>query len=147
MYTTSFLFPGEIKTKGILDREAVKSFTLYVKASDHGKPQPKSGYATVIISVADVNDNRPKFTKVRILFLTLSSISSYISVTTTIMDGTKKHIHSNLVEALNFEIYVCPWQRYGVHEICFDNFTRIFLLWGCRIFLVTFNSSYYHPFS
>lgn len=54
---------GEIKTKKKLDRESIKSYTLSLKASDHGKPMQKFGYSVVVIKVSDVNDNTPKFTK------------------------------------------------------------------------------------
>ena len=89
---TKFLsFPnstGEVKTKGILDRETVKSFTLHVQASDHGKPLPKSGYATVIISVADVNDNRPIFTKVCFIYSFCITIINIIGLIKSIFDTT-----------------------------------------------------------
>nr|AFI99116.1 seven transmembrane protocadherin flamingo [Clytia hemisphaerica] len=54
---------GAITTKKKLDRETTKSYTLVVKASDHGKPFKKFGFATVVITVTDVNDNKPAFTK------------------------------------------------------------------------------------
>jgi len=53
---------GEIFTKVKLDREEQSHYVLEVEASDLGDP-PKTGTATVMINVLDINDNPMKFTR------------------------------------------------------------------------------------
>lgn len=52
---------GQIITSALLDREARENYTLVVVASDGGQPRALSSSASVLVSVADVNDNPPKF--------------------------------------------------------------------------------------
>uniref|UniRef100_A0A671PKS5 Protocadherin Fat 4 n=1 Tax=Sinocyclocheilus anshuiensis TaxID=1608454 RepID=A0A671PKS5_9TELE len=54
---------GEIRTTRPLDREKVAQYALRVKATDRGSP-PKSTAVKVLISVLDVNDNAPRFSKI-----------------------------------------------------------------------------------
>uniref|UniRef100_A0A673FQT2 FAT atypical cadherin 4 n=1 Tax=Sinocyclocheilus rhinocerous TaxID=307959 RepID=A0A673FQT2_9TELE len=54
---------GEIRTTRPLDREKVAQYSLRVKATDRGSP-PKSTAVKVLISVLDVNDNAPRFSKI-----------------------------------------------------------------------------------
>jgi len=51
---------GAIYTKGDIDYERKRSYTLKVKATDKGKP-PSTATATVSIAVIDLNDNKPTF--------------------------------------------------------------------------------------
>ncbi|XP_054751092.2 cadherin EGF LAG seven-pass G-type receptor 2-like [Lytechinus pictus] len=51
---------GEIRTKVLLDREDISSYTLYVTASDHGI-NPQQSRAFVQVTVQDINDNSPVF--------------------------------------------------------------------------------------
>ena len=37
------------------------TYELVVRASDGGRPHPKTGEATVVVFVVDVNDKKPKF--------------------------------------------------------------------------------------
>ncbi|XP_054647394.1 protocadherin Fat 4 isoform X1 [Dunckerocampus dactyliophorus] len=54
---------GEIRTTRPLDREKVAQYTLKVKATDRGLPS-KNSAVKVKISVLDVNDNAPRFSKI-----------------------------------------------------------------------------------
>ena len=49
---------GAIASKVLLDREYKDSYTLTVKASDHGST-PLTGITTVDITILDINDNKP----------------------------------------------------------------------------------------
>jgi len=53
---------GVISTDAKLDREKVPSYNIVVLAMDHGTPQ-LTGTASVQITVLDINDNYPKFTR------------------------------------------------------------------------------------
>lgn len=53
---------GKIFTNAKLDREETAFYTLMVEAIDQGSPQ-RTGTATVSITVADKNDNPPRFTR------------------------------------------------------------------------------------
>ncbi|XP_077466669.1 protocadherin-16-like [Stigmatopora argus] len=52
---------GDLSTAGPLDRETTASYTLTVTARDRGRP-PRSGTATVEVTVTDANDHSPVFT-------------------------------------------------------------------------------------
>ncbi|KAG9345553.1 hypothetical protein JZ751_008697 [Albula glossodonta] len=52
---------GQIITSALLDREARSSYQLVVVASDGGQPLGMSSSATVAVTVADINDNPPRF--------------------------------------------------------------------------------------
>uniref|UniRef100_A0A8C0AXX0 Protocadherin Fat 4 n=1 Tax=Buteo japonicus TaxID=224669 RepID=A0A8C0AXX0_9AVES len=52
---------GELRLVQSLDREARENYTLVVVASDGGFPRALSSSTSVLVSVADVNDNPPKF--------------------------------------------------------------------------------------
>ncbi len=53
---------GALVVTGSLDRESVSTYILSVRASDNGNPQ-LSDETDVEISVLDVNDNKPRFSK------------------------------------------------------------------------------------
>ncbi|XP_053105350.1 cadherin-like protein 26 [Hemicordylus capensis] len=53
---------GQIRISGCSDYEAIKRFTLLIKAVDHGSPQ-LSSTATVNIAMEDSNNNIPVFTQ------------------------------------------------------------------------------------
>uniref|UniRef100_A0A8D2JBT4 FAT atypical cadherin 4 n=1 Tax=Varanus komodoensis TaxID=61221 RepID=A0A8D2JBT4_VARKO len=52
---------GQIITSALLDRETKENYTLIVVAKDGGFPKTLSSSASVLVTVADVNDNPPKF--------------------------------------------------------------------------------------
>ena len=49
---------GTITSKTVFDRETKASYTLTVRATDHGV-SPLTDTTTVDISILDVNDNKP----------------------------------------------------------------------------------------
>ncbi|XP_014662017.1 PREDICTED: cadherin-related tumor suppressor-like [Priapulus caudatus] len=53
---------GEVTAEVELDHEATPSYRLTVEATDRGTP-PLTGTATIAVSVADRNDNPPRFTR------------------------------------------------------------------------------------
>ncbi|XP_061164428.1 protocadherin gamma-B5-like [Saccostrea echinata] len=53
---------GVINATGVLDREGTSDYLFRVLAVDSGVP-PKTGTATVIVNITDINDNKPKFTE------------------------------------------------------------------------------------
>uniref|UniRef100_A0A8C3SRV4 FAT atypical cadherin 4 n=1 Tax=Chelydra serpentina TaxID=8475 RepID=A0A8C3SRV4_CHESE len=52
---------GQIITSALLDRETKENYTLIVVACDGGFPKALSSSTSVLVTVADVNDNPPKF--------------------------------------------------------------------------------------
>ncbi|XP_078267124.1 LOW QUALITY PROTEIN: uncharacterized protein LOC144599761 [Rhinoraja longicauda] len=50
---------GELRVKGPLDFEQVNSYSLDIRAQDHGSPA-MTGHSNVLIKVIDVNDNAPE---------------------------------------------------------------------------------------
>ncbi|XP_021339007.1 protocadherin beta-10-like isoform X2 [Mizuhopecten yessoensis] len=53
-------YTGMIRANAVFDRERMSSFMFKVLAIDGGSP-PKSGTATVSVTVEDVNDEKPQF--------------------------------------------------------------------------------------
>ncbi|GFO44934.1 cadherin egf lag seven-pass g-type receptor 2 [Plakobranchus ocellatus] len=51
---------GDISTRQALNRESESSYILQVTATDNGQP-PLSDKANLIVTVKDVNDNKPRF--------------------------------------------------------------------------------------
>ncbi len=54
---------GALVVSGPLDREQVSTFILSVSATDSGQPEALSDVTEVEVSVLDVNDNAPEFSK------------------------------------------------------------------------------------
>ena len=54
--------PGLLSIGRPLDRESRKRYSLNITASDHGQP-PQAASARVSITVEDVNDNQPIFSR------------------------------------------------------------------------------------
>ncbi|XP_076446681.1 protein dachsous-like [Babylonia areolata] len=55
---------GDIITSGVFDREKNSSFEFLLVATDGGGSGPRNSTARIRISIADVNDNAPKFRQV-----------------------------------------------------------------------------------
>ncbi|XP_075766558.1 cadherin EGF LAG seven-pass G-type receptor 2 isoform X2 [Pelodiscus sinensis] len=93
---------GVIRTKGLVDREAVESYQLLVEASDQGKdPGPRSTTATVHIAVEDDNDNVPQFSEKRYVAQVPEDIavgSHVLRVTATDQDkGSNALVHYSIM--------------------------------------------------
>ncbi|EDO25673.1 predicted protein, partial [Nematostella vectensis] len=58
---------GRIYTTGTFDRETKDDYSINVTASDHGNPS-KSSTCVVLVTVADNNDNSPKFPALHYVF-------------------------------------------------------------------------------
>ncbi|KAK9398884.1 protocadherin Fat 4 [Crotalus adamanteus] len=52
---------GQIITSALLDREDKENYTLIIVAKDGGIPTALSSSTNVLVTIADVNDNPPKF--------------------------------------------------------------------------------------
>ncbi|XP_053317380.1 protocadherin Fat 4 [Spea bombifrons] len=52
---------GLVTSRSVLDRETAPQLLLNISAQDQG-PQPKTSYATLLVSLLDVNDQKPTFT-------------------------------------------------------------------------------------
>uniref|UniRef100_A0A8D0H436 Cadherin EGF LAG seven-pass G-type receptor 2 n=1 Tax=Sphenodon punctatus TaxID=8508 RepID=A0A8D0H436_SPHPU len=93
---------GVIRTRGLVDREAVESYQLMVEANDQGKdPGPRSTTATIHIVVEDDNDNSPQFSEKRYVVQVpedVSSNSHVLQVTATDRDkGNNALVHYSIM--------------------------------------------------
>ena len=78
---------GTITINGNIDREAVNTSSLTVRAADLGNP-PRSTNTTVLINVSDINDNSPIFSPLRYeMNISESTAVSILVVTVIAMDG------------------------------------------------------------
>ncbi|GBP49666.1 Cadherin-related tumor suppressor [Eumeta japonica] len=91
---------GEIYTNIALDRESIPFYEIIVEAVDHGVPQ-LTGSSTVVVTVADKNDNPPRFTRLFSVNVTENAeIGSFvIKVTSSDLDtGPNANVTYNFVE-------------------------------------------------
>ncbi|XP_042668130.1 protocadherin Fat 4 [Centrocercus urophasianus] len=92
---------GQIITSALLDRETRENYTLIVVASDGGYPKALSSSTSVLVAVADVNDNPPKFQHhpyVTHVPSPTTSGSFVFAVTVTDADaGSNAELHYSLV--------------------------------------------------
>ncbi|XP_039393669.1 cadherin EGF LAG seven-pass G-type receptor 2 isoform X2 [Mauremys reevesii] len=93
---------GVIRTKGLVDREAVESYQLLVEASDQGRaPGPRSTTATIHIAVEDDNDNAPQFSEKRYVAQVpedMAANSHVLRVTATDRDkGSNALVHYSIM--------------------------------------------------
>ena len=65
-------FTGEISTLVKLDREKQEKYLLEVEAQDNGET-PRSGITVIQVTVMDINDNPPKFTRILSINITENS--------------------------------------------------------------------------
>lgn len=84
---------GEIRTTKPLDREKVAQYTLKIKATDRGSQQ-KSTAVKVLISVLDVNDNAPRFSKI---FSATVAENAPVGYTVTRVTTTDEDAGSNAI--------------------------------------------------
>lgn len=52
---------GELRTKGVLDRELIPEYNLTLEATDHGRPFSKSTRLNIQCIIMDENDHIPQF--------------------------------------------------------------------------------------
>ncbi len=86
---------GQIYTTGPLDREMVDFYNLTVSATDGGIP-PNVGYASVLITVLDVNDQAPVFPPTTEFNLTVLE-SRLIGYTIDTVEATDADVGSNAI--------------------------------------------------
>uniref|UniRef100_A0A8C5X3F2 FAT atypical cadherin 4 n=1 Tax=Malurus cyaneus samueli TaxID=2593467 RepID=A0A8C5X3F2_9PASS len=103
---------GQIITSALLDREARENYTLVVVASDGGVPRALSSSTSVLVSVADVNDNPPKFQHhpyVTHVPSPTASGSFVFAVTVTDADaGSNAELHYSLVGKNSEKFHIDP---------------------------------------
>uniref|UniRef100_A0A8B9J1D2 Protocadherin Fat 4 n=1 Tax=Amazona collaria TaxID=241587 RepID=A0A8B9J1D2_9PSIT len=103
---------GQIITSALLDREARENYTLLVVASDGGFPRALSSSTSVFVSVADVNDNPPKFHHhpyVTHVPSPTTSGSFVFAVTVTDADaGSNAELHYSLVGKNSEKFHIDP---------------------------------------
>jgi len=85
---------GKIFTNAKLDREETAFYTLLVEAIDQGSPQ-RTGTATVSITVADKNDNPPRFTR-----LFSVNVTENAAIGTFVIQVSLR-LHSDYFEVVN----------------------------------------------
>ncbi|CAN0154844.1 unnamed protein product, partial [Bubo scandiacus] len=103
---------GQIITSALLDREARENYTLVVVASDGGFPRALSSSTSVFVSVADVNDNPPKFQHhpyVTHVPSPTTSGSFVFAVTVTDADaGSNAELHYSLMGKNSDKFHIDP---------------------------------------
>uniref|UniRef100_A0A663MGM7 Protocadherin Fat 4 n=1 Tax=Athene cunicularia TaxID=194338 RepID=A0A663MGM7_ATHCN len=103
---------GQIITSALLDREARENYTLVVVASDGGFPGALSSSTSVLVSVADVNDNPPKFQHhpyVTHVPSPTTSGSFVFAVTVTDADaGSNAELHYSLMGKNSEKFHIDP---------------------------------------
>ena len=89
---------GFIKTMSSFDRETDDRVTLYAYAKDKGSPQ-RTGTATVILNILDVNDNDPRFDAEMFVFNVSENLAAGTSVGTIVVqdDDTDKNGQLSLI--------------------------------------------------
>lgn len=83
---------GVIRTNKVLNREQDKSYTFLIKADDHGQ-NPRTGSASVTVTVQDLNDNAPIFKKLSYEKAVYENIAVGTSVIT--VQATDRDVGSN----------------------------------------------------
>ena len=63
---------GHIFLIGAFDREDTEQLSFTIKAQDFGEPTPLFGYAMVIVTLVDRNDNNPQFVPLDVVEFTVS---------------------------------------------------------------------------
>jgi len=74
---------GQVRTAGHIDREAVQRITLVVMATTPS-PWRRRSTATLVVTVTDVNDNRPAFTAVELSVRVMADVAEGFAVATLV---------------------------------------------------------------
>ena len=99
---------GEITTLVKLDREKQEKYLLEVEAKDNGEA-PRTGVTVIQVTVMDINDNPPKFT--RILSINITENSPIGSKVATV-ETTDKDIGENA--AVTYELNENPGNKFAI---------------------------------
>ena len=54
---------GQVLVRGTIDREGVSFYSLNITIFDHSESDPRSNTEQLNITISDINDNRPQFTR------------------------------------------------------------------------------------
>jgi hypothetical protein len=110
IFYIQYIMDGQIAiyNKKILDREERNSYRFVLEAKDEGSP-PRTGKATVNITVLDVNDNRPEFTQsdinLEITENTPVGQTVYSLSATDLDEGTNGKIQFRIVEGMTDNLF------------------------------------------
>ena len=99
---------GDITTNIKLDREKQEQYELHVEAYDNGE-KPLTGAAVIKVTVKDINDNPPKFT--RILSINITE-NSPIGTKVVTVETTDKDIGENA--EVSFELAENPGSKFKI---------------------------------
>ena len=102
---------GDITTNIKLDREKQEQYELHVEAYDNGE-KPLTGAAVIKVTVKDINDNPPKFT--RILSINITE-NSPIGTKVVTVETTDKDTGENA--EVSFELAENPGSKFRIDSV------------------------------
>ena len=105
---------GEITTNVKLDREKQDSYDINVEAYDGGQ-KSLSGSAVIRVTVRDINDNHPKFTRIISINITENSPIGTKVVTVETVD---KDIGDNAI--VSYELAENPGNKFSINSVTGD---------------------------
>ena len=92
-----------------LDREKQEQYELNVEAYDNGE-KPLTGAAVIKVTVKDINDNPPKFTRILSINITESSTTKVVRVETTDKDTGEN-------AEVSFELDENPGSKFSIDPV------------------------------